>query len=194
MKGLAEGLGASSVLATSKGNSRARSQRQKGKPCPMWRVDAADLYRVQRLAEPPPRRGAKGLGGGRAILLRSTPNLRTGGDPDAWKARWLAEPRAARTARGGDCGARFRGPGGLGPFPEIRERATCSPRPSHPRILFLLSHGGRRAMQPDRPRVKPRRPGEPAAPGPRTRARAAPSPTRPPSSVPLTQRPSRPPF
>lgn len=39
------------------------------------------------------------------------------------------------------------------PFPQD-QRATCYPRPSHPRILFLLSHGGRRAMPPERPRLE----------------------------------------
>jgi hypothetical protein len=43
------------------------------------------------------------------------------------------------------------------PFPQD-QRVTCSPRPSHPRILFLLSHDGRRAI-PSRgvPRMERRR-------------------------------------
>lgn len=128
------------------------------------------------------------------ILLRSTPNLRTSGEPDAWKAWWLLEPRRRAASRGGvgTAGSLPR-PRRAEPFPQD-QRATCYPRPSHPRILFLLSHGGRRAMPPRGHGLKPQAAQVARCQGRRTRARAAPSQARAPSSVPLTQRPSRPPF
>lgn len=91
----------------------------------------------------------------RAILPGSTLNLRTSGEPDAWKAWQLLEPRRRVASQGGvgTAGSLPR-PRRAEPFPQD-QRATCYPRPSHPRILFLLSHGGRRAMPPERPRLEP---------------------------------------
>lgn len=81
------------------------------------------------------------------------------------------------------------------PFPQD-QRETCSPRPSYPRILFLLSHQGRRAIPSQGgPRVEPRRPWQPPNPsqGGGERGQRPPRPV-PPPPVSLTQRPSRPPF
>lgn len=67
----------SSMLTTSKGNSRPRSRRQKRKPCPIWWVDAADCS--NRGAGPQRMDHCIGLWGWgdpgrrRSILFRSTP-------------------------------------------------------------------------------------------------------------------------
>lgn len=80
------------------------------------------------------------------------------------------------------------------PFPQD-QRATCSPRPSYPRILFLLSHRERRVISSrGGPRVEPRRPGTPRTWAGEEESEGSALLSLSLSSVCLTQRPSRPPF
>lgn len=104
-------------VATSKGNSRPRSQWQAGEPClPGW------VGGWVGAGAGPPHLGA---GEAAARALRS--NLRTGGGRNARKALRVPSPapRADRGGWGGDCGAAS----AAQPCPRDRG-ATCSPRPS----------------------------------------------------------------
>lgn len=89
------------MLATSKDNSRARNQYQKGKSCPIRWVDAADLSAE---AGPPPYRGPRACAAGHPPQVDPQPK-------DKWRTGRLeglvaaGAPAASRQARrGGDCG------------------------------------------------------------------------------------------
>lgn len=148
----------------------------------------------------PPHRGARE---GMSHPPQVNPILRTGRGQKAWRpmgaeaARgWALSPsRQPRVGCGLQSSPSAAGERKAEPFPQD-QRATCSPHPSYPRILFLLSHRRRRAIPfRGRPRVEPRRPWHPPNPGREGGdGGQRPSWPVPPPPVSLTQRPSRPPF
>lgn len=167
------------MLTTSKGNSRLRSPWQRKKKnilpdlvggCCGWFCGSSRSFLVGVKAGPPNKGARKGVG---RHPPQVNPILRTGGGRNAWKAcgcqggaglSLVPEPPTV-----GGVGTADLAFGGRGEesrtFPQ-EQRATYSPRPSYPRILFLLSHRGKRAIPSQGgPRVEPRLPSTP-----RTRA------------------------
>lgn len=124
----------SSVLATSKDNSRVRSQQQKGKSCPIRWGDAADLYWVQRLDH-------HHTGGPKACAAGHPPQV----DPqpkDKWRTGRLeglvaaGAPAASRQPRrGGDCGFASAAQEGWALSPRSESDLLSTPFP--PKNTFL---------------------------------------------------------